>query len=56
MTQKELDNIHGYMNDAIQHFQSGLFTTVEFKQVLDRIGTIGDLSGLTDPNTGLKYY
>jgi hypothetical protein len=55
MTQKELDNINGYISDAIQHYTSGLLTALEFKQVIDRIGVMGDLSGLLDSATGLRY-
>jgi hypothetical protein len=55
MTQKELDNIHGYIMDVMSHYQSGLLTTIEFKNAIDRIGTIGNLSELLDPATGLRY-
>lgn len=55
MTQKELDNIQGFILESISHYQSGIMTTLEFKQSIERIGVIGSVSGLTDNATGLKY-
>ena len=55
MGQLELNNIHGYITDLISYYQSGIVTTIEFKNAIDRIGVIGDPSKLLDPATGLRY-
>jgi hypothetical protein len=55
MTQKDLDSIDGYIKETYTHYYSGLITLVEFKNAIDRIGVIGDVSGLIDPTSGLRY-
>jgi hypothetical protein len=55
MTQKDLDSIDGYIKETVTHYYNGLITLVEFKNAIDRIGVIGDVSGLIDPTSGLRY-
>lgn len=54
MTQKEYDNAHGYTMMLIEQYYNGLITLMEFKNALDRF-SIGDVTGLVDTATGLRY-
>lgn len=55
MIQKDLDSIDGYIKETYTHYYNGLITLVEFKNAIDRIGVIGNVSGLIDPASGLRY-
>jgi hypothetical protein len=54
MTQTEYDNAHGYTMMLIEQYCNGILTLMEFKNALGRF-TIGDVKGLLDPATGLRY-
>jgi hypothetical protein len=55
MIQQDLNSIDGYIKETVTHYYNGILTLVEFKNAIDRIGVIGDVSGLIDPATGLRY-
>jgi hypothetical protein len=55
MTQEKLNEIHESIMALISHYLSGILTTVEFKQAIEKIGAIENLTDLTDPATGLRY-
>ena len=54
MTQKEYDDAHGYTMMLIEQYCSGVLTLTELKNALDKL-IIGDVKGLLDPATGLRY-
>jgi hypothetical protein len=54
MTQAEYDNAHGYTMMLIEQYYNGILTLMEFKNALDRF-TLGDVKGLLDTATGLRY-
>jgi hypothetical protein len=55
MTQEKLNEIHEGIMALISHYLSGILTTVEFKNAIEKIGAIENLVDLTDPATGLRY-
>lgn len=55
MTQEKLNEIHESIMALISHYLSGILTTVEFKQAIEKIGAIENLTDLIDPATGLRY-
>ena len=59
MKQERLDELNTEVVNMIQMFVSGMITIVEFTDAMAnmkrRIGEDGDLAGLLDPNTGLRF-
>jgi len=55
MTQEKLNEIHESIMALISHYLSGILTTVEFKQAIEKIGAVENLTDLIDPATGLRY-
>jgi len=55
MTQEKLNEIHEGIMALISHYLSGILTTVEFKNAIEKIGAIENLVDLIDPATGLRY-
>jgi hypothetical protein len=54
MTQEKLKVYHGLATKLAAQYCDGLLTLSELRFELARL-ELGDLGGLTDPNTGLKY-
>ncbi len=51
MTQAKLQALHNYAMTQIQMYASGLITLHELQESLK----LGDVGGLIDPATGLRY-
>jgi hypothetical protein len=54
MTQANLQALHNYAMTQIQLYASGLITLVELRDAIKQI-KIGDVGGLVDPATGLRF-
>jgi len=54
MTQSKLQALHNYAMSQIQMYASGLITLHELQESLKSI-KLGDVGGLIDPATGLRY-
>ena len=54
MTQSKLQALHNYTMSQIQMYASGLITLHELQESLKSI-KLGDVGGLIDPATGLRY-
>jgi hypothetical protein len=54
MTQAKLQALHNYAMTQIQLYASGLITLVELQNALKSI-KLGDVGGLVDPATGLRF-
>jgi hypothetical protein len=54
MNQAKLQALHIYAMEQIQLYASGLITLVELQNAIKAI-KLGDLGGLVDPATGLRF-
>jgi hypothetical protein len=54
MTQSNLQALHNYTMTKIQQYASGLIMLSELQEALKAI-KLGDVGGLVDPATGLRY-
>ena len=54
MTQDQLNAAHEVVMDKIQMYASGLIMLSELQDALKNI-KLGDVGGLVDPATGLRY-
>jgi hypothetical protein len=54
MTQATLQAFHNYVMTQIQMYASGLITLHDLQEALKAL-KLGDVGGLIDPATGLRY-
>jgi hypothetical protein len=54
MNQDKLQALHNYAMTQIQLYASGIITLLELQNAIKSI-KLGDLKGLTDPATGLRF-
>lgn len=54
MNQDKLQALHNYTMTQIQLYASGIITLLELQNAIKSI-KLGDLKGLTDPATGLRF-
>jgi hypothetical protein len=54
MTQSKLQALHNYTMTKIQQYADGLIMLSELQEALKAI-KLGDVGGLIDPATGLRY-